>query len=586
MQIASNLFGYSMADADLMRRAVSKKKEKDLKRHRAIFQKRGSENGISEETAAKIFDDIDFFARYGFNKSHAADYAVLTVQTAFLKAHFREEYMTALLTIERGSIEKVGTYIADCRRQGIEVLPPDVNLSEDEFTIEPQPSGRRAIRYGLSAIKNVGEGAVQAILAARQDRPFESIGDFCDRVDLREVGKRALECLIKVGALDGLADRQILLASLERIMGYSNSLHKAADIGQLSLFGDTTGVKLDMDEGGVLVTEVTQQVGRREMLQWERDLVGAYVTEHPLQNVIEQIQNVVSTYSTQITESDHGREVTMAGTVTYVRPHTTRSGKPMAFAGLEDLYGHIEVVVWPRTWDETRDLWQTDRILLLKGKLDSESGEPKLLCEDATSNFTIYEAAADPFVQEPPFEAPESSSFYEAQPYEEDGEPDWEEMPPPPMVEAALADRGENGRDEAGASETPTPASEADDWEAEKPFDNGGSPVPGEFAPAVSDPETALPYQDVEAGSEEPLQLTIRIRRCGDNRQDALKIQRIHGTLQSCSGQDTFSILLVGDGRDVEIGFPAVTTSYRHVADKLVEILGDDDAVHVCPASQ
>jgi DNA polymerase-3 subunit alpha len=586
MQIASNLFGYSMADADLMRRAVSKKKEKDLKKHRAIFQKHGPENGIPEEAAAKIFDEIDFFARYGFNKSHAADYAVLTVQTAFLKAHFREEYMTALLTIERGSIEKVGTYIADCRRQGIEVLPPDVNLSEDEFTIEPQPGGRRAIRYGLSAIKNVGEGAVQAILAARRDRPFSSIGDFCDRVDLREVGKRALECLIKVGALDGLADRQILLASLERIMGYGSSLHKAADVGQLSLFGEVTGVNLDMDDGGVLVAEVAQRVGRREMLQWERELVGAYVTEHPLQDVIEQIQRVVSAYSTQIAESDHGREVTMAGTVTYVRPHTTRSGKPMAFAGLEDLYGHIEVVVWPRTWDETRDLWQVDRILLLKGKLDSESGEPKLLCEDATSNFTTYEAAADPFAQEPPFEAPESSLPYEEQPSWENGEPDWDEMPPPPMVEAALADRGGNGRDEAGTPEAPPPASEADDWQASGPFGGGEPAAPGEAAPAAPEAGPGGSYQNVEPGSGEPLQLTIHVKRCGDDRQDALKIQRIHGTLQSCSGQDTFSILLIGDGRDVEIGFPAVTTSYRHVADKLVEILGDTDAVHVYPAPQ
>ncbi|MEJ2147955.1 MAG: DNA polymerase III subunit alpha [Chloroflexota bacterium] len=587
MQIASNLFGYSMADADLMRRAVAKKKEKDLKKHRATFQKRGPTNGIPEEAGAKIFDDIEFFARYGFNKSHAADYAVLTVQTAFLKAHFREEYMTALLTIERGSIEKVGTYIADCRRQGIEVLSPDVNLSESEFTIEPQPSGRRAIRYGLSAIKNVGEGAVQAILSGRQDQPFASVSDLCDRVDLREVGKRALECLIKVGALDALADRQILLASLERIMGYSNCLHKAADVGQMSLFGEATGVKLETDEGGVLVAEVTQQVGRREMLQWERELVGAYVTEHPLQNVIDQLENVVTAYSTQITESDHGREVTMAGTVTYVRPHTTRSGKPMAFAGLEDLYGDIEVVVWPRTWDETRDLWQPDRLLLLKGKLDSESGEPKLLCEDATNNFTTFEAAADPFAEEPPFEAPESSSLYESQPYEADDEPDWEQMPPPPLVEAALANGGRNGREEAKPTEPPPPASERDDWQAEEtPADDNPPPPVEEAAPAAPEPDERMEApQGVEPGSGEPLRLLIRVRRCGDDKLDTLKIQRIHGTLQSCSGQDTFSIILMGDGRDVEIGFPAVTTSYRHVADKLVEILGDTDAVDVYPTS-
>jgi hypothetical protein len=301
----------------------------------------------------------------------------------------------------------------------------------------------------------------------------------------------------------------------------------------------------------------------------------------------------VTAYSTQITESDHGREVTMAGTVTYVRPHTTRSGKPMAFAGLEDLYGYIEVVVWPRTWDETRDLWQPDRLLLLKGKLDSEAGEPKLLCEDATTNFSTFEAATDPFAEEPPFEAPESSSLYEPQPYEADeadDEPDWEQMPPPPLVEATLANGGRNGHEEAEQATEPLPPTpEDDDWQAEEPPADDSPPQPVEEAEpataATPEPEREAPPPIAEPDTGEPLRLLIRVKRCGDDALDTLKIQRIHGTLQSCSGQDTFSIILVGEGRDVEIGFPTVTTSYRHVADKLVEILSDTDAVDVYPPS-
>ncbi len=260
MQIASQLFGYELGEADMMRKAVAKKKEKELRKHRAKFMKQGPERGVPAGVAEQIYDDIEFFARYGFNKSHAADYAVLTMQTAFLKAHFPHEYMAALLTIERGDTAKVGQYIVDCRRMSIDVLPPDINRSGHDFIIEDQVDGARAIRYGMSAIKNVGDGSVEAILSARADSPFRDLTDFCQRVDLRAVGKRALECLIKVGALDSFADRVQMLELLDRLMSYSSSLHKAADVGQMSLFGESTGVTLDTDDSGVLVTGVTTEI--------------------------------------------------------------------------------------------------------------------------------------------------------------------------------------------------------------------------------------------------------------------------------------------------------------------------------------
>ncbi|HEC21786.1 MAG TPA: DNA polymerase III subunit alpha [Chloroflexi bacterium] len=595
MQIASELFGYSMADADLMRRAVAKKKEKELKKHRAIFQKRGPERGIPAEVAAKIFDDIDYFARYGFNKSHAADYAVLTVQTAFLKAHYPHEYMTALLTIERDNTDKVGAYIADCRRMGIEVLPPDINQSGHDFTIEPRPDGKRAIRYGLSAIKNVGEGAVDAILEARQQEPFRDILDFCQRVDLRMVGKRALECLIKVGAFDSLAGRQILLASLDRMMSLSSSLHKAADVGQLSLFGEATGIQLDVDASGVLVAEVEEEVSRREMLQWERELVGVYISEHPLHRLIDQLDKAVSAYSNQLTEADHDRQVTMAGIVTYVQPHTTKSGKPMAFAGLEDLYGEIEVVIWPSTWDETRDLWEPGRILLLQGKLDVKGGKPKLLCDRATTNFEVFEAVEE---FSPSGEFPDSAPYGEPPPYYEEepfpagnGElPDTlayeAETPPPagppaPEPVAESPPEGQSvGPEEVAFEHHAAPAVSV----ASPPVGvEDSSPSQGETAPGRENVAVLAPPSGEDEGDGKPVRLRIILRRSGDEARDKLRIQRIHGELLSCPGLDTFSIVLIGDGRLVEIDFPQ-TTSYRLVADKLNAILRPDERVQVSGA--
>ena len=264
---------------------------------------------------------------------------------------------------------------------------------------------------------------MEAVLKVRGKKSFSSVADLCERADLREVGKRALESLIKVGALDSLAPRLNLLELLDRLMNFSGSLHRAAEVGQMSFFGDTTGVEFSTELAGVLVSELSQEVSPREMLQWERELVGVYISEHPLQRLIDRIKHVVTAYSSEITEADHDRQVAMAGMVTYVRPHVTKNGKPMAFAGLEDLYGQLEVVIWPSTWEETRELWEPDRILLVRGKLDASRGDPKLLCEEATTNFDLFEARADdPDIQK---------SWTAVMPAVYDDEP-----PPPDLVDS------------------------------------------------------------------------------------------------------------------------------------------------------
>jgi DNA polymerase-3 subunit alpha len=376
IRIATDLAGYEPGEADTLRKAVGKKKKDTLLAHRAQFVKGCQERGIAQEVAEGIFDDIEFFARYGFNKAHAAGYAMVTCQTAFLKAHYPLEYMTALLTVERHNTEKVGLLINECRRMGIEVLPPSINRSSLEFTIDG-----KAIRFGLGAVKNVGDGPVGAILAARGDRPFSSLADFCRRVDLRLVNRRALESLIRAGALDEFGPRARLLAAIDRMMDLSARTHLARDTGQLSLFGEATGVHLEDDEGLWIGLPPIPEVPLREMLEWEKDLMGVYLSEHPLTRAARELADVIDAYAGQLHEEPHESVVTVAGMVQRIRRHTTKDGKEMAFVTLEDLYGACDVVVFPRVWAESREKWQPEALVVVCGKVDARREPPSLICQ-------------------------------------------------------------------------------------------------------------------------------------------------------------------------------------------------------------
>ncbi|MGB9775033.1 MAG: DNA polymerase III subunit alpha [Anaerolineae bacterium] len=310
------------------------------------------------------------------HNSHAATYGALTCQTAYLKAHYPLEYMTALLTVERHNTEKVGILVNECRRMGIEVLPPSINRSGLEFTIEG-----KAIRFGLGAVKNVGDGPVGAILAARGDRPFSSLADFCRRVDLRLVNRRALESLIRAGALDEFGPRARLLAAIDRMMDLSARTHLARDIGQLSLFGEATGVQMDDDNSMFVGLPPVPEVPLREMLEWEKDLLGVYLSEHPLTRAARELADVINAYAGQLHEEPHESVVTVAGMVRRIRRHRTKDGKEMAFVTLEDLYGACDVVVFPRVWAESREKWQPEALVVVCGKVDARREPPSLICQ-------------------------------------------------------------------------------------------------------------------------------------------------------------------------------------------------------------
>jgi DNA polymerase-3 subunit alpha len=383
IRILTDIAGYTPGEADLVRRAVGKKKKKALMKHRAGFVEGAVEHsGLPRETAEAIFDDIEYFARYGFNKSHAADYAVLTCQTAYLRAKYPIEYMTALLTVERNNTDKIGMLISECRRMGMEVKAPDVNKSGLNFTILDQDTEKPTIRFGLGAVKNVGEGPIETILSARQEGgPFADLDDFCRRVDLRSVNRRALESLIKVGALSPFGKRAELLPIVEQIIALSANQHNALDVGQMSLFGESTGVKLAAEETLLSADGPNVDIPQKEILDWERDLVGVYVSEHPLNRVRERLHQVLSGYAGALEEIGNGEQAIVAGIVKRVHRHTTKKGNRMAFVTLEDVRGSCDVVVFPSVWEKSQHLWTPESIVVVSGKVDaSRRDEPSLLC--------------------------------------------------------------------------------------------------------------------------------------------------------------------------------------------------------------
>jgi len=385
MFAAMQIAGYTAEEADDLRKAVGKKIRDKLMKHRGKFVKGAVNNGLSEHISNAIFDDWEEFARYGFNKAHAADYGVIAVQTAFLKANYPSEYMTAMLTAEKDDTNKLSVYVADARRMGIEVLPPDINYSELNFHVQESEDGRSDVRFGLFAIKNVGEGAVLEILRARDDGGlFKDIDDFCGRVDLRKVGKRALESLIRVGAFDALEARYTLIGSIEQLVAVSTAVHKANEVGQVSMFDsildDMPSVQINLGSG--------EEISQKELRQWEKELVGVYISDHPLLSNMSLIEDVITATSVDLSDMD-GEPVIIAGTIANIRTHITKKGDGMAFVSLEDLHGFADLVVFPNVWKRVQDWLELDTLVAVSGKVDTQRGEPNILVSDIDRELKV-----------------------------------------------------------------------------------------------------------------------------------------------------------------------------------------------------
>ena len=398
MQIVRDLAGYSMGRSDLVRRAMAKKKhdvmalEKEYFIHGKLDAQGNIEvpgavrRGVSEPVAERLFEEMTAFASYAFNKSHAAAYAVVAVQTAWLKAHYPAEFMAAMMNSVTGNADKVAFYIQYCRKNGIDVLPPDINRSEEGFSVD-RSGARRAIRFGLSAVKNVGRGAIREIIATRaQSGPYRDLFDFSDRLAAGAVNKKAAECLIRAGAFDSLPGyRAQKLAVYERAMDSASKNRKSAVAGQMSLFG---GEAISLPPPPL---PDIPEYERRELLQMEREMTGVYISGHPLDEYAAELSALPVNYRelVQLGEDQpqellawDGRHVRMGGMVAQKRMKATRSGGMMAFVQLEDLYGTTEALIFPRVYERFGALLQNDALVVLEGKLSiREEDAPKLVVD-------------------------------------------------------------------------------------------------------------------------------------------------------------------------------------------------------------
>ncbi|MEX0709762.1 MAG: DNA polymerase III subunit alpha, partial [Chloroflexota bacterium] len=391
MTAAIAMADYTGPEADNLCYAIRKKKESVLREHEAKFKAGAKKKGIPPSVVDQVFAAFEPFARYGFNKAHATCYGLIAYQTAYLKANYPVEFMTAVLNGFRERAEKVAAVVAECRRLGIAVRPPDVQASQALFTVEADASGApEAIRFGLAAIKNVGEGAIESVVAAREGRgeasdvagAFASLDDLCRRVDVRTVNKRVLESLIKGGALAALGSLGSLLGRLDMALesGARHQRDVAAGQGTLfDLFAIPEPAPISVD-GSVQPVD-GDEVPRRERLRWEKELLGLYLTEHPLGDIAATLPDYVTAYTGDLAEESDQAKVTLGGIVLSTRRVITRAGSTMLVATLEDLQGSVEVVVFPKVFAETANAWTDDAVVLVTGRVDRRDDAAQLLCE-------------------------------------------------------------------------------------------------------------------------------------------------------------------------------------------------------------
>jgi DNA polymerase-3 subunit alpha len=374
MAAAVALGGFTGPEADTLGYAIRKKKSSVLRSMREKFVTQAAERGVTPQVIDAVFTAFQPFERYGFNKAHATCYGLIAYQTAYLKANYTVEYMTSVLTAFRDNAEKVAAAVAECRRLGIAVLPPDVHRSHLEFTVEGE-----GIRFGLLAVKNVGEGAIESIIAARgEGGDFRSIADFCGRIDLRLANKRVLESLAKVGALNAFGHPAQILAGLDDAIAAAQATQRDRITGQTSLFD------VGADEAPALerpLPAVTEEPVRRR-LAWEKELLGLYLSDHPLGSLADEIGRYVTAYSGDLRdESLDQQRVVIGGIVTGFRTIVTKSRQTMGVATLEDLQGTLEVIVFPRLYEQTLATWAEGAILLVAGRVDHKGDENPLLAD-------------------------------------------------------------------------------------------------------------------------------------------------------------------------------------------------------------
>lgn len=381
---AINLAGYNWEEADKFRKAMGKKIPAEMARQKEKFIEGAIKNGMGGQKAEDLFKLIEPFAAYGFNKAHAASYAVIAYQTAYMKANYPVEFMTAVMSAESDDPDKIAAAVTECTKMKIPVLPPDINHSQTGFTIEGA-SAKRAIRFGFSAIKNVGHAAIEAILSERDAREkFPSIDNFVKRVNLRVVNRKTLESLIKAGAMDAFGNRNALLAILDQIKNNGTSLSRSISEGQGSLFEKEELEKHVAPSRTVVeLMQKAEEATKDEILSWERELLGFYLTEHPLAKISAQLEHLVSHMISDLDENYSGKTIKIGGIISQIRKTLTKvRQEEMCFIKVQDTTGTQEVIVFPKIYSVKKHIIDTDRIVVISGKLEIDEQRSTLIAED------------------------------------------------------------------------------------------------------------------------------------------------------------------------------------------------------------
>ena len=547
--IAQKFAGYTLGEADVMRKAMGKKIPEVMRAERDRFVKGAKRKRYSEGDAQEIFELILPFAGYAFNKAHAVCYATIAYQTAYLKMHYPVEYMTAVLSQAAshpaGAQARIAAAMAECTRLGIAVLPPDVNRSPANFALEQQDDGSVAIRFGLQHIKNVGSGAAESIGEERTGSgPFVSIEEFCRRINLKTVNKRALESLAKSGALDALGSRATLLVNMERLVSLAQREQRLRESGQstmFDLFGDQVATPMPPLE----LEEAT--VPRAEELAWEKELLGVYVSEHPFKAaaavLAPHVAAVCAEFSADATQAQHaggddegdgaaalaslppqGRETTLAGLVGNTRRLYTRAGRPFCAAEIEDLSGMVEVTVWPELFERTQDLWIEGNIVVMQVRAKERNGRLQVAVQQVEL-FERDESAASSFI--PPRWLTKDQGV-------KDGEPS-------------------NGSAKPEASVTTA------------------APPP----PATSDPPPEAGGQPTAVATARRTSLRIDLRETEDEDADKDRLQQLLAALRDYPGEDDVRLTIhTLDGGSQRVALPSARAC-RELTERLTELLSD-----------
>ncbi|MEK7143078.1 MAG: DNA polymerase III subunit alpha [Patescibacteria group bacterium] len=371
LQIAREIAGFSLGEADILRKAIGKKIKKLLMEQQIKFITGAQKNGLSKQAAEKIFRFIEPFAEYGFNRAHAACYALIAFQTAYLKSHYPQEFMAALMTSEQNNLDKLSVAIGECERLNIHVLPPDINESFVDFGVVPKTGN---IRFGLAAIKNVGVGVADSIVEERKSRgPYKSLEEFLNRLGGKILNKKVIEALSKAGALDQFAERNQILGSIENILKFITIAQSPTSTSQMGLF------KIETVKSKTLTLTTIEQATKKQRLAWEKELLGMYVSEHPLKEIEQTLQK--QTQAIREIQEKADKKVVVGGIITTIQKIITRANEPMLFATLEDTTGRTEVLVFPKILKKNQLPWRVDNIVVVEGRTNLKDGSLKIIAE-------------------------------------------------------------------------------------------------------------------------------------------------------------------------------------------------------------